>query len=106
MIAGKQHVRNLDATPFGRLRVLAMLQQRVLARIRFLNNRFCIAHKTGQQSRNCLQHDRNRDLTAVQHIIADRIFTHVNALRAVILRNASVIPLVTAAAEQQMIGMA
>ena len=106
MIAGKQHVRNLDTTPFRGLRVLAVLQQRVLARIRFLNNRFRVAHKTGQQSRNRFQHDRNRDLTAVQHIIADRIFTHVNALRAVILRNARVIPFVTAAAEQQMIGMA
>ena len=106
MIAGKQHVRNLDATPFRGLRVLAMLQQGVVARIRFLNNRSGIAHKTGQQPRDRLQHDRHCDLAAVQHVIADRIFAHVNALRAVILRNARVIPFVTAAAEQQMIGMA
>ena len=31
MIAGKQHVRNLDATPFRGLRVLSVLQQRETA---------------------------------------------------------------------------
>lgn len=77
-----------------------------LAGVGFLNNRIWVAHESGHQAGDGLKHHRYRYFAAVQHIVADRIFAYVDALGAVVVRDARIVALIPAAAEQQMVGMA
>ena len=105
MISGKQHIRYGDIAPYGRLGVLMVFQQRTLAGVGLFDNGIRVAHEARHKAGNGLQHHRNRYFAAVEHIIANGILAHIDALRTVVVGNARVVPLVPAAAEQQMLGM-
>ena len=106
MVTRKQHIGHTHAAPYGRPRVLSVLEQRFGAGIRFLHDGFRIAHEPWQQARNRLQHHRYCDFAAVEHIIADRILAHIHALCPIVCRNTRIIALIAPTSEHQPFGVA
>ena len=84
---------------------MAVFEQSVAAGVGLLHDGLGIAHEARQQPCDRLKHYRHGHFAAVEHVVANRILSHVDALRTIMIGDAGIVALVAAASEDQPIGV-